>query len=448
MKYIQPFIFFLLGGICFAHVACNDPTVIGSDLLTGDQLDVEFMDSVTLKTYNEPVDSVLTYSPNSFINIESFPLGIFADPIFGKSSSGVYLQPSLNVSFPDFDDSALVLDSVVLTLPYHVDNSYGDFDESYSLEVYQMAEVFPDTVLYSNMDFPLDGLIGSVSYVPSPNDSVEIYSGILDTMVNLQPQLRINLDQGDFAEELFGIDTIISNSANEFQEFLKGIHIKPVSENKGMPSFTFRTTNAGMRVYYHLDSVFFEYQFPIFSGNVVTANYEHDRTTSLINLDEDFIGENADFTDSLLFLQGMSGTNVVIEVPYATTLNDILINKAELELPIQFLMEDEPQYDPADLIIISEIREDGSFRVIDDITFAINRVGTGNFTELFGGDVESDNTYRLNISSHFQDMIRGLVTNKMVITVSPKAEQAARVVLNGPGNSAGPAKLKIIYTNF
>ncbi len=449
MKYIRPFVFFLLGAISFTHVACNDPTVIGSDLLNDDQLDVRFIDTLTLKTYNAPVDSVLTYNPSGTFNVASFPIGRIADPIFGLATSSVYFLPTLNVSFPDFADPAFVLDSVVLSVPYSAENSYGNFDDFHSLEVYQMAEPFPDTSLYSNMEYPLGDLIGTTTYQPRPEDSVKVYSALFDTIVTFSPQLRITLDIGTFAKDLFAIDSVKSTTASEFEAFLKGICIKPVSENQGMPSFTFRTTGAGLTVFYHRDTVFFEYKFPIFSGNVVTANFKHDRSTSVIGLDDYFIGENADFTDSLLFLQGMSGTNVVLEIPYATALTNIVVNKAELELPIRFLMEDEMDYyPPAALVFISEILEDGSFRVIDDITFAIRRVGADNYTEIFGGDVEPDNTYRLNISSHFQDMVRGLVTNKMVITVSPKAEQAARTVLGGPGNSDATAKLNVTYTNF
>jgi len=448
MKHIQPIIFLLLGVISLSQMACNDPTVIGSDLLSGDQLDIKFMDTLTLKAHNEPIDSILMYNPNVFTNTETFPLGKFADPIFGTATSNVYLQPSLNVNFPDFDPSSQTLDSVVLILPFNAEFSYGQMDEDYTLEVYQMEGSFPDTTLYSNVDLPTHRLIGTTTYTPHPEDSVDVFSAILDTLVLEPPHLRIRLDQNGFDDDLFNIDTTASNSVDGFESFIKGLVIKPTSENKGMPSFTFRTSNSGIRVYYHQDTLARDYRFPIFSGNVVAANFIHDRTTSLLNLGEDFIGENAKYPDSLLFLQGMSGTNVVLEFPYVTDLDNIVVNKAELELPIIRLDEDEDVYTPTTQIIVSEVQEDGSFRVIDDVTLAINRIGTDRFSQLFGGGAESDNVYRLNISAHFQDMIRGLVTNKIVITTFPKAEQAARSVLGGPGNSDKPTKLKLTYTNF
>ena len=449
MKYNSPFVILSSIIAIIFYSACNDPTVIGSDLLTGDQLDIEFTDTVTIRSYNVVDDSIITFNPNLFTNIENFPIGIFADPIFGTASSGVYAELTLLSSLPGFDDIANVLDSVVLVLPFNAKASYGNLDETYSLEVYRMAEAFPDTSLYSNKDYLLDKLIGVIDYIPMVNDSVIVNPpSDPDSIVKLAPQLRIPLTKNNFHTELFDIDTQYVSSASAFKEYFKGIYIKPVSTNKGMPSFDFRTNTTGIRVFYHRDSVYSEYLFPVFSTQVVTAKYDHDYSTSVLNLQADYIGESAPYRDSLLFLQGMSGINFVIEVPHAEYLADKLLNKAELIFPIQFLSQDDiQQYPPTDQILVSEIREDGSYRVIDDFIFARNR-DFENFSRLFGGDVESDNTYRVNITTHLQDMSRGLVSKKMIVTLFLKAEQASRVVVSGPGNSAAPAKLEITYTNF
>lgn len=456
MKYINPFFALLLLLAVFTNNACNDPTVIGSDLLSGDELDIEFTDTVTIVSYNIAEDSIITYNPDIFTNIESFPIGNFNDPIFGQANSAAYFQPTLNITFPDFDPS-YTLDSVVLILPYNAKGSYGNLAESYSLEVYQMLEEFPDTQIYSNRSFPVDRLIGQISYTPMVNDSVVIeVPGEMDSFVNVPPQLRIPLNQNFFDRDLFAIDSPYTSVVDDFEAFLKGIHVRPTSTNSGMPSFNLRAAvtgssvqNSGIRVYYHQDTIYSEYLFPIFSDNVVTANYVHDYTSSPIGLASDFIGENATYTDSLLFLQGMSGTNFVIEIPYSENLSNKILNKAELEFPIQFLPEDNQSvFLPVEQIVVSEILDDGSLRLIDDYIFAINSVGIDDVSTLFGGVQDSDDAYRVNITTHLQDMSRGLVTEKMMITLFPKAEQAARVVLNGPGKSIKPAKLKVTFTNF
>lgn len=451
MKLFKSFALIIIGILSILIVSCNDPTVIGSDLLEDDLVDLQFTDTIAINAHSAIVDSVQTYNPNTNINPGSFPLGTLNDPIFGRTKSEIYFQPTLNVNFPDFDDPDLTLDSVILILPYDADNSYGNFEEEYSIEVYQMNDIFPDSILFSNEAYAADNLIGSRSYFPLPEDSTTILSPEnIDSTIYLIPQLRVKLDQSSFHTNLFAIDSLRSNSVSDFEDFIKGIYIKPTSENTAMPAFRFRGGTAGLRVYYRntVDSTFSEYLFPIFSGNVVTANYDHDPSSSMLDLENDFIGENALYKDSLLFLQGMSGMNIELEIPHASKLENIVVNKAVLELPIKFLMEDQMQYSPVGNLIVSEKLEDGSLRVINDITYAINRVGTENFDELFGGVVEADDTYRLNISSHMQDMVRGFVTNKIVITAFPKAEQAARVVVRGPKNAEGSLKLSLTFTNY
>ncbi len=453
MKYFNKFILFLSVVVAFTHNACNDPTVIGSDLLSGDQLDIQFTDTMTIESYTAIEDSIATYFPGIFTNIESFPVGIFEDPIMGTASSGVYVQYSLNSVFPDFDEPGLTLDSVVLVLPYNIEYSFGNLDEVHSVEVYQMSESFPDTaVFYSDMSFMADTLIGKADFRPITNedDSVSVYFPAQDITRKLPPQLRIKLDQNGFAEKLFNADSTVLGSVDGFENFLKGIHIKPTSVNKGMPSFNFRTNNSGLFVYYrrNSDTTFLSYQFPVFLGNVVTAEYHHDYSTSNLNLLSDFIGKNAPHADSLLFVQGMSGTNVVIRVPHVEYLSDKVINKAEIILPIQILPEDDPIYEPDIKVLVSEILANGSASLIDDFILARNRVGLERFTELAGGDIESDNTYRLNITTHLQDMSRGQVTKDMRISIFLKAEQSSRVILGGTGNSDTPAKLEVTFTNF
>ena len=455
MKHIhQTFLLLSLVALLIGS-ACNDPTVIGSDLLAGDELDIGFTDTVTIRSYNMVEDSIITFNPDVFTNISSFPIGKMEDPVFGESSSAIYAQPTLNTQLPDFDEPQQMLDSVVLVLPFNARQSYGNLEETFSLEVYQMAETFPDTQLYSDMDFMVGDLIGTYEYVPAVNDSVTIDVPGQDSTESLIPQIRIPLDQNMFGSKLFGMDTTISTSVEEFENFVKGIYIKPVSTNKGIPSFRLRAViagdsklNAGIRVYSHLDTTYSEYLFPFFSDNVVMARYEHDYSTSPLNLQQDFIGENAVYRDSLLFVQGMSGANFVIEVPYVESLSNKVLNKAELVFPIQFLPNDDPTiYLPIEQMVVSEIKDDGTRELIDDYLFAVAK-DSDDFAEYFGGDQEADDTYRVNITSHLQDMSRGLVTKKMVVTLLFKAEQAARVVLNGTGHAATPAKLELTFTNF
>lgn len=441
MKHFHPFLYLLLGAAFIAHVACNDPTVIGEDLLSGDQLDIEFTDTLTLLTYNAKEDSVRTFNPDIFAtNYTSFPIGDFNDPVFGRTRASAVFQVSLLGSSPVF--SSGTLDSIVLILPYRANQTYGKLDEEYTIEVLELSQSLDDSLEYFSNDsfesFPFP--IGSRSFYPAPEDSVSVFSPKDDDFVQEAPHLRVRLDNA-FSDAFFSADATNFESVDAFLDFFKGIMVRPASENGGLVSFNFGLSTTGLRVYYHVDTVFSEYFFPVNSATVVAAKFENDYTGATVN---DFLGETSPYADSLLFLQGMSGINIVLEIPYADELTNIIVNKAELELPIIWLPNDDPDYSPIDQIVVSQVLADGSLRLIDDIT----RSPASRLTEIFGGVVSADDVYRLNISAHFQDMIRSLVTNKLRITAYIKPEQAGRVVLGGPGNRDYPAKLNLTYTRF
>ena len=436
----------VLAALFLTLISCNDPTVIGSDLLSGDGLDIEFTDTLTLTGYTIEADSVKTYDPDIFTaDYENFHCGDFLDPVFGRSTSTIYAELNLNTSAPFFLNGTL--DSIVLILPYNADLSYGKLDEMYSIEIYELDERLNDSLtFYSTSSFDTKSTpIGFKDFVPRVADSVLVVVPNKDSLVTaLQaPHLRVRLDQF-FSTPFFKADTSNFNTNSKFLEYFKGIQIRPVSSNKGMVSFNMRNSMTGLRVYYHEDSTFRQYQFPIFSGNVVTANFTNDYAGSIA---ENFIGPNAAGKDSLFFIQGMSGLNFNLEIPYAEAFKNIVVNRAEIILPIINLPEDDMDYSPVKQVVVSEMLTDSTFRVIDDVSIALTRVGD-KFGDLFGGNVTSDGAYKLNISAHFQDMMRGLVGKKMRVTVYLKPERAERVVLAGPRYGPAPAKVRLSFTKY
>ena len=428
-----------------AQLACNDPTVIGSDLFTGDQLDIEFTDTVSLKAYALEGDSVLTYSPIIVGNdTRSFLFGDFADPILGRVKSTIYFQVSLNATVPSFEGAEL--DSIVLLLPYQEDGIYGDPNSTFEMEVYQLDErLYSDSVYYSSQSFKVRNTpAGFHPFVPDFKDSLTIFEPSEDTTVRYPPHLRVPLSEqlGNF---LLNTDPTNYSTDSAFYSILPGFELRPVSQNQGMLSFDLRGFPTGLKLYYHQDTSKFEYTFPVFNNNVVTTYFEHDYTGSTV---EPFLTNPEDETDSLLFLQGASGMDVIVEFPYLENLKGLIVNNAELVLYPQRLPGDnEMFYGNTDQLIASEIVGDSIFMLIEDVEFALNRVGN-SFGEIFGGKMEDDNTYRLNISGHFQDMISGNKSNRLLISVYNKAQKASRSVISGPNHSMFPMKLRLTFTRY
>jgi hypothetical protein len=426
--------------------ACNDPSSVGSDLIGGDYLDLDFTDTITIKAYSQRQDSVISFDPVELgAETQSYFVGNLQDPVFGKTEASFYMQFSRsNSATPNFANQ--ILDSIVLILPWDATNTYGETDQPYALEVYQLDENLDNKSFhYSNKSFKTKTWrAASMSVLPRPSDSVVVRIPNKDSIrtTTLPPQLRIKMNS-DFNSEFFKPESDVYLFDSLFQNFFTGLHIKASSQNSGLLAFKARNSQGGLKVYMRKDTVYSDYTFPVYFFNVVSSNFKHEYSGSTAGK---FLNNTGTKSDSLLFVQGMSGLNFTLEFPYVKNLPKLIVNKAELEFTILRLPEDREVFKPASQLYIAEVKGD-TILVVDDVTFAINKAGD-QFPRIFGGSVYNGQKYKLNISSHFQKMMTGSRSNKLRVEVYLKAENPGRVVLAGPGYSQSPAKLKLSYTRY
>lgn len=438
-----------------ALFSCNDPTAIGSDLVESDALDIGFTDTVTLLGHIAKQDSVLVYfSSSTTSQYENFLCGDFIDPVFGRASASIYSQISLAVSgtspiFPRFASQGYVIDSVVLLLPYNADRSYGNLDKQQRIDVFELKEgLVASNFAYSNQTYEVfpDPIGSAVDFVPNVEDSLKILvPGTTDSTIQTPPHLRIKMGAA-FQEKLNAADSTYFTRQDSFEALFKGFFLKPAPQGDmgGIVSFRMRNSFTGLRVYYHSSSgTLGEYLFPILIGDVVTANFTEDYTGTVV---EKYLPVNGAANDSLFFVRGMNGINLVIEVPYAQDLKNLLVNKAELEFSILDLTSDDP-YKPADRIAVSEMVDDTTQTIISDYTLAQN---TTDFNRVYGGYPNTDNKYRINISSHMQKILKGTASNTMILNVSLRPEKASRVVLAGTRyfDPALRPKLRLSFSRY
>lgn len=439
-------VFLLLMATLFS---CTDPTKLGADLLEEDQISAGFTDTLSLVAYTVEGDSVRTYTELFSAQLNSYLFGDFTSPVFGRSASTLYVQArmprssSLSVIEPDFKDSDL-LDSIVLVLPYDTAGYYGSTNEVFGMDVYELTESMVDTAdYYSNQTFQTHPVsIGSKFFIPK-KDSVEIvtYTGTTPDTVKVPMQLRIPLNQMWGSAFIFR-DTATYKSDSAFLDFFKGIQLKPSSQNGGLISFNLKSASAGIYIYYTRDGKGKEYQLPFNALAARVANYVNDHSGTPV---ASFINSRP-LGDSLVFVQGMKGLNTVIEIPNVEALKGLIVNKAELEVFVNGLGNN-VTYPSLQYLSLLYPRSGDTLQVVSDIAL----VGTQRFN-VFGGVFEKGtlgrpNVYRMNISAHFQDMIEGLVSNKLYITAFPKPEDAAFVTLYGPKHSLYPIRLKVAFTS-
>ncbi len=439
--------------------ACTDPTDVGADLLEGDEAEVGYTDTLSVLATTLRSDTILTYFPakSSAEAFTSYLVGSMVDPIFGLSKSQIYAQVTLRSADPNFDASAK-LDSVVLVLPYDQAGVYGDLTETYGISVHRLTTfIDPGMKYYSDQSFPSEAMpLGSKEFVPNL-DSITIQDytvGIKDSLykVGVPAQLRIPLSEA-FGQELINLDTNLyadnSNVDSLLVQYLKGLHIKPTTTNRGMLSFNLMNSRAGIYLYYtETDTVKKQIQFDF--------NYFWARQTKLEhNFDGTVVEkyfESTTLGDSLIFVQGMAGTYVELEIPYAEELEGLVVNKAELEMRVATLPGDDANvYEPVPLLMLLAPNDEGEFEAIDDISLIITRLGIERLAEYYGGNPQDGNAgepkvYRFNLSTHFQRIINKTRKNILRLVVFNQLQQPSRVVLYGAQQPQYGIKLKVAFT--
>lgn len=434
--------------------ACTDPTEIGADLLDGDKAEIGFTDTLTLKATTVQSDSVLTYFPiNTFTDaLRTYPVGELADPIFGTSRAELFAQLTLTQFNPDFENVSI--DSIVLALPMDSTNAYGNLSETYGLAVHRLTEeVNPLQNYFSNTTFQSDDMpLGTYAFTPS-YDSLTIidYSGNNPDTIQVPPQIRIPIT-AQIGNELIGLDSSFYRSDSAFLSYFKGLHIKPTTTNNGMLSLNLTSSqNAGLYVYYKRGTEQvndqYVYQFNPFYARVI--NLENDATGSFV---ERYIGNEA-LGDSLVFVQGMTGVNTRLEIPYVDDFKDLVVNKAELEIRVAKVPGDDLDvYTLAPQLMLLYPEEDGDLQPIEDIQI-LRLQGESVLRQAYGGIPTGDNetepaVYRMNLTAHFQSIIDGRNTNVLYISVFNRAQRATRVPLYGAKHPEYAIKLKIAFTRL
>jgi len=430
-------------------VGCNDPIAI-VDGPGQSEIPIIFTDTFSVDTKTLLGENSSTYTLG--INNNTYLLGALDDPIFGKSTSKVYVELDFLASTPNFD--GVTLDSAILVMQYDPLRFYGDTTATYNIEVRQMTEQMSGDTIKSDKVWNTDPtIIGSRSIVPSRFDSLiisnHIEDGALDT---IGPELRIKMDD-TFAQGL--IDADASNYANStaLLDFINGLEISASTDKGAMMGLSLDDVNnfAGanrLRVFFSTDTTKQVYDFSFRSRTAST--FTHDITGSEV---ENYIADENHNGDDRAFYQGMSGVETEISFPTVSELKDRIINKAEL---IYYSVTDPNETNaintPIDFATLTYINDDGDRTLTTDASLAIS---TGPYTAILGGNPilidEVNGIYQttVNLTSQFNTVFNNdnLSTN-VTLTALQRSERSSRTVIFGSGSAEYKPVLRITYTNI
>ena len=259
----------------------KEETDIGSDL-QGEGLDVTTVDTFTILTYTDELDSM--QSDETAVNM----LGFYEDPVFGSVDCGIVTQLRLSSSNPVFSSvpGDVIVDSVVLGLAYTSLKWYGNLDDI-TVEVYEITDdlIRDDQEYYTWTDpnYVATNLAEAGSEVISPDPVGEVYLANGDT---LGAHLRIRLDTTLLGDNLVTINESGGmNTDDAFVQAFKGLYIKVDGSNValgqgGIYYFALESSLSKMTMYFHevSDTTPKEYDFSINSSAARYNKITYDRT--------------------------------------------------------------------------------------------------------------------------------------------------------------------------
>ncbi len=446
--------------------SCAEPTTIGSELQ--ESVDVFTTDTLSFSMKTIRGDSLEIFTPNPETAFSTFLCGNYNDPIMGEMSASIFTQFRVGTAPPD-EFFTGTLDSVILHLPYNFSQYYGDPEEEFTFEVYQMTEAMSNgDTYYTTNTFEYDPTpIGSHSFTPGLETDTSEYiletefitstNTIVRDTSEILPHLRIKLDPSFGAEfTSLGVASVAMDETDDLLDVFNGLHIKSInSDDEGMVALDLNqfvsasSIGAGLTFFYSYPSVtgdtIFKRRHSLFT-NSPSGQYVAKSNNVVANFSpevEDAFDKVAN-GDEQLYLQALIGPNIEIDIPHADSFNNTIINKAELTVTVAS-PEDEDRNTPFQIIVATRA-EDSTYQAVDDVLFAISR---GNLS-LFGGQVIENGSlreYTFNLSAIFQDLA-DIKNEPLYLSVFPRAEQVSRMTIYGPKHSQYPAKLNVVYTKL
>ncbi len=398
------------------------------------ELTVSFDDSSGLLVYSEREDSVRT-DGNA---IKTGMLGSMMDPVFGRTTAGIYTQFRLPENGHTYGSDP-VLDSVVLSLSYS--GFYGDTAAQQSIKIYELTgEMFPDSTYYSNQSIPDDGqIIASADFVPVPGDSITVGGN------PASPQLRIRLSD-EFGQKLINAGSEVYSDNESWLTFMKGLRITsdPAMAGGGIMLFDMLASNTALTVYYRTGEPQDTLSFAFVSNSNCarfTAFDHNDYLDALPEFRAQVLEQDTALGMKEFYLQSMGGVKARIRLPdIAGYFKDgpVAINEAML---VFYINDDGAGLAPPPQLGLALVGEEGEYLPLPD---------AGEAGSYYGGLLNDNETqYFFRISRHVQRVLTGQSDNSsLALLISGASFRANRVVFYGPDQVNGDLRMRlnVIYT--
>jgi hypothetical protein len=440
MKYILLLLLFIAVFTSCQTDNAEGDFVVGSDYLSINNK-VLLIDTLTVNVSTVNFDSLVTSNQSRIL------IGNYSDPILGKVKSESYfkLTPNnytLGSSSSDTETINYVFDSIAVILRYDR-YYYGDTTKTQTINIHQLTQkVKPnidDNSFYNNSSLSYDSQsIGSKVFHPKPigKDSLNI---------QIKATFGKNLFNKLYKNEI--------TNADEFDDYFKGIFIKPSTENSS--NVIGFTTKSVLRLYYKIANSDSKHSlikdFTISDLTKQFNNISLDRTGTIIQNLPDSRGKlTSNLTENSAFIQSGTGLACRIDFPHIKELKyitqkgiivdaELIIKPVKSSISSLFPLKDSLRvYECDNLNRISKIltNSDGS-----NILAKLNTM-PDEFNENIG--------YKVNIGSFLSQEMRKTTSSKssLILAFPNISKGLDRIVLGNQKNPENKLKLKIYYISY
>ena len=422
----------------FVLFSCVDENeTLGIDLVDeNDKLTVGLFENVKMASCFFKEDSLLTanYRYNVF--------GEYKDDKFGIVSSKIFTQLCLSSTAEDF--TTFAIDSIYLTLAYSggysVDTALAP--TRMKVSIYELEEV-----LDTNKRYSFDDVTVKSMPIFSSEVEIDVNKDIVMGTDTLNPHLRLKITDNEFCQKIQGFQ----GDNDQFQELIKGIKIvaEKVTENGFMAYVDMTSSMTGLTLYYEKDSKKQTYKLNFPERGNRFMRYEYDFAGSEIsNLDRDTLGLNGEYI--YLGNMGISMAKLDIDeqafrnywkdsINNGAEHNNVAINRAVIEIPVADI--DQSVLPITKLLCYRKYISNG------DTTMVLIHDAQVSDTYYDGMYEHTTNSYRINVTMHFENYLNGNIDNlDLYLVPDERRSSANRVILSGANNPIKPIKIRITYS--
>ncbi|MEP7195067.1 MAG: DUF4270 family protein [Saprospiraceae bacterium] len=446
IKAVPKYLLFIIACQFLIFSSCNKSNTLGSDLISNEWINAVGIDSFSFNTNSFIQDSIICAAsgfPGTFF------IGKIKDPIFGDYNSEIYSQLNFAVT-REISFLHRTVDSVILSLRYDTASFFGNPQDLQSIKVFTLIDTLEVSKTYYCKDLKLkysnDELGSLMNFKPNLSDSIHYKINNVD--YSFAAQLRMNLDTSKFMSIMRNLSDTVFSNLNLFTKLFPGIAIVP-DNTSSLMAFLASNLESRITIFYNsTDTTKAQFSF-YFGPSRVSAN-STDNTGSRV---ENY-AKNIESGDSIAFIQGFTGADMRIKIPYQASWNNSLVNYAVLEINSpELTIDNTTYYKRPQLLVVKDYNSGRPVNIID----AAYGLSLNNFTDyqnFFGGNAkeitlngEKVYQYKFNITGHFLQAKKSKKDIDIIISPLLKTERANRLIIGGNKNSKYPAKLRLVFSD-